>query len=69
MVSTNATVNYSMALRKFLEEYTTSHFKVGRRSHTGTRLVRQYVPLKRAYVTAQLHGITTHNILNLMSLF
>jgi hypothetical protein len=61
--------NYSMALRKFFEEYTTSHFKVGRRNHIGTRLTRQYVPLEYAYISAQLHGITAHNILNLMSLF
>jgi hypothetical protein len=68
MVCTNASVNYSMALRTFFGGICHLHLQ-GRRSHIGKRLVRQYVPLKCAYVTAQLQGITAHNIVNLMSLF
>jgi hypothetical protein len=34
-----------------------------------TKAIKLYVPLECAYITAQLHGITAHNILNLMSLF
>jgi hypothetical protein len=68
MVCTNATANYSMALRTCFGGICYLQLQ-GRRSIRGKRLVRQYVPLKCTYINAQLHGITAHNIVNLMSLF
>jgi hypothetical protein len=63
----NAITNYSLALRTHFGGIHHLHLQGRRKSHREKRLVRQYVALKCAYITARLPGIRAHKTVVLAS--